>query len=192
MRKAKYKRLIEARTKEVVELAKEKYGIEYDQIKIGWFNVGRNGGLQFYDDYPKAKVLNVWYNEILARENLEGYLSVIVPHEVAHACLDYTNGKHKYHCKEWREICIALGGTGETYHDFDMSHCQVRYETKWILHCLDCGRINIVSQRLKNQILSCGCLSKNFREINIGKIAYSQANKKLDEYIKENLSETVS
>ena len=47
------------------------------------------------------------------------FIDEIVPHEVAHAFQYevYPNDYH-HHSKNWRNLCIEMGGNGNRYHNF--------------------------------------------------------------------------
>lgn len=46
---------------------------------------------------------------------------VTIPHELAHIVCDLVHTNTKSHGKEWYDICIALGGTGATTHNMELT-----------------------------------------------------------------------
>lgn len=69
--------------------------------------------------WPQLQMLE--FNEVLARQNSDTFMETII-HEVAHL---FTNFLHPYakqaHGPEFRSVCQAMGGTGRTYHNYDIS-----------------------------------------------------------------------
>ena len=49
----------------------------------------------------------------------KAFIDEIVPHEVAHAFqyVVYPNDYH-HHSKNWKNLCIEMGGNGNRYHNF--------------------------------------------------------------------------
>lgn len=58
--------------------------------------------------------------------NEQLYLDEIIPHEVAHV-ICRVNPEELFskndHCENWKELCIAMGGTGDVYIEDDLVVC---------------------------------------------------------------------
>lgn len=101
------KGLITKRVNEVVELARSLYG-NLPHVNLSVFNHAKHHAvatvcgdylmIQFSDES-----INKYFNDII---------NDIIPHEVAHLVAIYFY-KNKTHNKQWKEICLALGGNGK-------------------------------------------------------------------------------
>lgn len=73
--------------------------------------------------YPSKKLINLNYH--LLSSHTDEMLNRILPHEIAHhICYTLYGDKAKPHGKEWKDICIKLGYTPETYHRLPTSKCK--------------------------------------------------------------------
>jgi|SRR6185312_3104305 len=100
------KRLITTRVNEVVALAEKLYG-EIPKVNLSLFNHARHHALaSVHDDY-----LLVQFSEESINKYFDDLLNDIIPHEIAHLIAIYFY-KNRSHNKQWKEICLALGGDG--------------------------------------------------------------------------------
>lgn len=99
----------------VVEKANARFRVNRPMPVVKFCQKGRYAGRC----WPKLQMLE--FNETLARENSETFAETII-HEVAHL---YTTFLYPYakqaHGPEFRSVCQAIGGTGRTYHNYDIS-----------------------------------------------------------------------
>jgi SprT protein len=92
------------------------------------------------------------YNFKMVKENLDDYIKIVIPHEVAHILNFYPNQKRKPHGKEWKSLCIKLGGTGERCHHFKVEKLK-EFKRDFIYKCINCGKEYIVTENIHNKIL---------------------------------------
>lgn len=100
------------RCKEVAIKAKSLYGVDLNPLYVEFTRLGRVHGTAWYNPTSDEK-FNVQFNrdEILG-DGLDFILNDTVPHEIAHLVCDYLYPNGLAHSKEWKDICIALGGSG--------------------------------------------------------------------------------
>lgn len=99
----------------VVEYGNKRFRVSRPIPVVKFTQKGRVAGRCWYG----AQLLE--FNEILARENSSLFQETVI-HEVAHlfTFFLYPNAKQN-HGPEFRSVCRALGGTGRTYHNYDIS-----------------------------------------------------------------------
>lgn len=91
----------------------------------------------------------VRYNLAIAAQAPELFLSITVPHEVAHIVCHLRHGRRaRPHGPEWRAICLALGGTGERCHGFGAEP----------------------ARRLRRYVYACGCRRWSLTSIRVHRI----------------------
>lgn len=104
---------VQARCLQVVQTAKEKYGVDLSNVQVRFDLRGRAAGQAM----RKNGVYIVRFNrDMLTRDAFNHVLKDTVPHEYAHIMcfMDPTRGGgHDY---GWARVCIALGGSGATCH----------------------------------------------------------------------------
>lgn len=95
-----------------------------DRPTVIFYNKGSNAG------WAESTSNVVAFNEILAKENPIEFKDVVI-HELAHIVTDklFPNAT-RMHGQEFKVVCRALGGTGDTKHDLDISRVQVKYNKK--------------------------------------------------------------
>ena len=114
---------VRQRTQEVMQKAKTLFGVDVSSASIQFNLRGRTAGLAGckYCAMTGKKTLSVRFNcEIIQGDQFDEFLQNTIPHEVAHLCgfIDPTLGRK--HDGAWRRTCIALGGDGKTYHNYDV------------------------------------------------------------------------
>lgn len=108
-----------AKCKEVVELAKTKYGVDMSRVRISFDlrgkAAGKAHGLKYRD--PVLSNYIVKFNcDMLSREAFDHVLNATVPHEYAHILCFINPDLGKNHDAGWERVCLALGGSGATRH----------------------------------------------------------------------------
>ena len=114
---------VEARVREVLELAKAKYKMEFQFPTIRYDIKSWMGGLA----YPGKNLIRL--NLILLVENEQEYIKHTVAHEVAHlvarkAFTKRIDGKPKRimpHGPEWKDVMATFGIPADVKHSFDCS-----------------------------------------------------------------------
>lgn len=122
---------------EVLQQAKSiwpEHQSKFDTVPEIFFNLkSKVGGLAI--NSCRLGEAKLRFNPILCYENEEHYLSVVVPHEVAHIITGYIYGatktvklrdgtekqqKIRSHGREWKEVMTKLGQVPSVYHDMDV------------------------------------------------------------------------
>ena len=63
------------------------------------------------------------FNLEIAARDPPAFISIVLPHEVAHAvCFALYGRRKRPHGREWKHICRSLGGTAMRCHTFDADH----------------------------------------------------------------------
>lgn len=114
---------VEARVREVLELAKAKYKMEFQFPTIRYDIKSWMGGLA----YPGKNLIRL--NLILLVENEQEYIKHTVAHEVAHlvarkAFTKRIDGKPKRimpHGPEWKDVMATFNIPADVKHSFDCS-----------------------------------------------------------------------
>lgn len=83
-------------------------------------------------------VLIRFNRQVVEDERLRAHaLSEIAPHEVAHAAMAWlawkTGARLRSHGPEWRSLCVALGGSGDTTHDLPLPRARRHREYEYRL-----------------------------------------------------------
>lgn len=115
---------IRSYVKRLIEKSNKMFKTNIDRPTVTFFNKGQNAG------WSESVSNVVAFNEILALENPVEFRDVVV-HEVAHIVTDklFPNAT-RMHGQEFKVVCRALGGSGETRHDLDVSSVRIKYKRK--------------------------------------------------------------
>jgi predicted SprT family Zn-dependent metalloprotease len=104
--------------KQVVERAKELYGLDLSQVKVSFdlrgTAAGRAGGKGY--SMPGHAYYVKFNRDMLTREAFEHVLNDTVPHEYAHVVCYMNPALGHRHNTGWAKICRELGGTGARVH----------------------------------------------------------------------------
>jgi SprT protein len=136
---------IEAKVKALVSKIESVFGIKVPAITVkfdlrgaaaGWARVSKSGeySLRFNTD-------------MMVNESWDHLFNDTVPHEVAHL-IGYRMGHGMNHGREWRSLCIRLGGSGKRCHDEKVVYAKgstFEYKTTT-------GRAVILSQIRHNRV----------------------------------------
>lgn len=156
----KIKAMVEARIKDGIEKAENKYNIVIDMPTIKYDLRGKTAGKA----YPTRRILQ--FNSVLLVENLEKYLKSTVTHELAHL-VDYQMNpenfesgglenmfagtsfrgfqvkrkKRDVHGATWKAIMRTMGSVPNRCHNYDVTNATVKKKNRmkydWV--CDDCG-----------------------------------------------------
>lgn len=74
-------------------------------------------------------------NESAIRKDLRTVLREIIPHEIAHFVCHIRPDLGGGHNEGWQNVCMALGGTGEAYHDIDLQPSRQHKKFSYIGTC---------------------------------------------------------
>ncbi len=98
--------------------------------KVEFFNKGRKAGWAKYNSHT------VGFNELIARDNWEEFENTII-HEIAHlATIRLFPYAKQHHGPEFRRVMHHMGGSGATYHNYDVS--SVTTKQKRYVYACDC------------------------------------------------------
>lgn len=80
----------------------------------------------------------------------EESINETIRHELAHALVFMKDGYTHGHDKEWKQLCIALGGSGDTYYDSSKAEeygAEPTKPTQYFIYCTCCGKLVGTRQR---------------------------------------------
>lgn len=96
----------------VVELFGEDVVDRCGRVDLEYYPKGANASVAVVMNTPLGVVSRIQFSMQLVRTSIKEMIEEIVPHEVAHLiCM--ANGWDSGHGKQWTDLCIALGGSGE-------------------------------------------------------------------------------
>lgn len=105
-----YKKRIENKEKEILELMYKNYGFTYKfPIIITDKFKGKLYGLTSYDNTN----IKIYLNKKVMRESIDYMIDTVIAHEYAHAVMfkmGHIYTSNDGHSPKWRETCINLGG----------------------------------------------------------------------------------
>lgn len=105
------------RCKEIVEKARELYGVDLSQVKVSFDLRGRAAGHARGLMYGKPTEQHIRFNrDMLTREAFDHVLNDTVPHEYAHVICFMNPTLGRGHDRGWQRVCTALGGNGARLH----------------------------------------------------------------------------
>lgn len=89
------------------------------KVYVEYFDKGRDAAIAVFgkDTRSGHMVGVIQFSMHLTVRNIKRMVSEIVPHEYAHL-LCMANGWDDGHGEDWKHVCTALGGNGETHHHF--------------------------------------------------------------------------
>lgn len=114
---------ITRKTHEVLARARQLYGVDITPT-ISYNLKGRVAGwagCRFCMVTRQAKDFTLRFNQDLIQgKHFQDIRDNTVPHEVAHLVCYARPELGRKHDAGWRRVCVALGGTGDTRHDYDV------------------------------------------------------------------------
>ena len=137
--------------------ANKVWNIKISMPEVTFYSKGASAGV------ARFMAHEVSFNEVLAAENPDTFENTII-HEVAHLVTFrlYPLAKQK-HGPEFKEVCQTLGGSGSTYHTYNVDSVAVkRTKTRYIYVCLDCStKFELTKQKHeKVHLYKCKCNGK--------------------------------
>ena len=112
--------IVQDRIEEILDRAVELYGADTvnccSSIDIQYYEKGRNAAIAAIRKTENSDPLGLLqFSMELVRKNLEIMVTEIVPHEISHIiCMG--NSLDNGHGPVWKEMCRALGGSGDRCH----------------------------------------------------------------------------
>lgn len=111
--------LIQEATRKCLAKAGEMYDMDLSKVAIEFNLKGSSMGQACWRVRGlsgKPSALRVRFNLRMCSEDMNDAINDTVPHEVAHIVCGVNPKLGSKHDAGWREVCIALGGTGNTFH----------------------------------------------------------------------------
>ena len=152
---AAVKTQVESKVNACVAVVEKHYGITFKKPKVSYNVRGTTGG------YARYASWEVDFNPVLLSENLDTYLTDVIPHEVAHLAtkLIYPQAlvrgfgkKRSPHGSEWASIMVVLGADPKRTHRMDVTNAKVRTMKKYEYKCSGCGHVYQLSAKRHNKL----------------------------------------
>ena len=117
---------VRAKCAEVFAKAKELYPhLSFDLVGIQFDLKGKAAGMACVRGNLFARRYHLRFNmDMLMREAAGLVINDTVPHEVAHTVCQMDPSLGRKHDYGWRRVCIALGGSGEQYHQEEVVYAK--------------------------------------------------------------------
>ncbi len=123
----------ERRTRQLLRLAAEHYGMPAPRVEILFDLRGRAAGQA---RLPARGRPLIRYNAQLLLENGESFLQRTVPHESAHVIAFRRHGARiRPHGEEWKAVMTLFGADSRRCHDYDLSAVPSRRVSRYSYHC---------------------------------------------------------
>jgi len=108
------------KAKQVAELAKRLYGVDLSQAPVSFNLKGRVAGWAGCKICEGRKMVSFRFNcELIEGDHFEDMMTDTVPHELAHGVCYLRPELGRKHDAGWRRVCVALGGNGNTRHNYE-------------------------------------------------------------------------
>lgn len=112
---------VRKRVKEVAAKAKDLYGVDLSKAAVSFNLRGRVAGWAGCKICAGHREVYFRFNrELISGKHFEDILEETVPHELAHGVCYLRPELGRKHDGGWRRVCLALGGNGQTRHDYDV------------------------------------------------------------------------
>ena len=109
------------RTKEVLALAEQLYGVKIDPA-ISFNLRGRVAGWAGCKLCSTGRQYSLRFNcELIQGKHFDDMVNLTVPHEVAHLVCYARPDLGSKHDAGWRRVCLALGGNGQRCHNYEVA-----------------------------------------------------------------------
>lgn len=148
MNRNELKSLVLNRTREVIDLAKELYGfpITFEELDITFPTAGKSSlATAGYRTYLGERRYSMTFKIEAIEQQLNDALYDSIPHEVAHLvnCALPRTGKN--HDAGWKQVCVALGGSGNrTAKGLEVVLTPAKFQKKYLYEA-SCGTQHPVS-----------------------------------------------
>lgn len=136
---------IAAKLSDLIYKAETGFNIELPFIDVKFNLRGKCAGQAVKRDNEYFIRIN---SDLLNGEGYDHILNNTLPHELAHIICFYL-GIGKGHDKVWKDLCIALGGTGKRCHDLMVTPARV---TQQYVYKATCGTVVKVGKIQHNRI----------------------------------------
>jgi len=133
---------VRAKTEEVLAKAKQLYGVDVKPT-ISFNLRGRVAGWATCKFCAGQRVYGLKFNrDLIAGKHYQDILDETISHEVAHIVNYVRPDTGRKHDAGWRRVCIALGGNGNTRHDYDVTYANGSWD-----YVSNTGHVITVSQQ---------------------------------------------
>ena len=142
---------IQEATKACLSRAEQMYDIDLSRVKITFDLKGAAMGQARWRINRltrEASDLQLRFNLRMCSEDMNDAINDTVPHEVAHIVNAVKPSTGANHNPGWRNVCLALGGTGKTYHDQEVIYAKGRTYA----YTASCGQVVNVSEQRHRKI----------------------------------------
>ena len=116
---------IRAKCDELFVKARELYGVEFGDVKVGFALRGRVAGWAGCKTCRQTgkRLYDMRFNrDLISGKHFEDILNETCAHEVAHLCCYANPSLGRKHDQGWKRVCIALGGNGRERHSYDATY----------------------------------------------------------------------
>jgi SprT protein len=132
------KQQIIQRTEACLALASKQLNQQFKMPVIKFNQRGKIAGS------ARLQINEIRFNPILMQDNVEHFLTDVVPHEICHLLAYQLFGRVRPHGKEWQKLMTEIFGvTADTYHAMDVSKVAGK---KFSYACL-CGPVELSIRR---------------------------------------------
>ena len=120
-KQTKFKNIIKHRVDECLSLVHDSYGNLFDipsksDIIFNYEYINKNWLACASVDLNAKVVQNIIsFNPLYVEDYFEDYINDIIPHELSHI-ICFLNNLDNGHGKNWKTLCLEMGGTGEEFH----------------------------------------------------------------------------
>jgi predicted SprT family Zn-dependent metalloprotease len=112
---------VRKRVEEVAAKAKDLYGVDLSKAAVSFNLRGRVAGWAGCKICAGHREVYFRFNrELISGKHFEDILEETVPHELAHGVCYLRPELGRKHDGGWRRVCLALGGNGQTRHDYEV------------------------------------------------------------------------
>jgi len=108
--------------REVCQRASDKYGVSLSDIEVDIRNCGKAAGKAQCRRYGnRVTDLKLILNAQLVNEqDAFKLIDEVIPHEIGHLVCFLRPELGNNHDRGWKRVCMALGGSGERCHKYDL------------------------------------------------------------------------
>lgn len=114
---------IMAKFKDVAAKAHHLYGVNLSNAPVSFSLRGRVAGWATCKICAGEKQVGFRFNrDLIMGKHYEDMLNSTIPHELAHGVCFLRPELGSDHDSGWKRVCISLGGTGDTKHNFEVQY----------------------------------------------------------------------
>jgi predicted SprT family Zn-dependent metalloprotease len=118
-----------------------------DDVRIEFKNLGQTAGKACYSRVNHKVVVQI-NSQVFKTDDpriVNHIVNDTIPHEIAHA-IGFLTGSQRGHCRNWRALTIALGGTGSRCHSLPLARAR---QTRWAIYQVAGESIEVGATRHK-------------------------------------------